>query len=127
MYQGVMIGAIPLVAFLIGLRDGGESLGQTMAFVALVFAQLMHVRNLHSNTRSSFTISPLKNKPLIGAIIVSACLALIVVLIPPFRDAFGFSVMDAQHWWLVAGMSLLPLVIVDFFKLFRINGTKNDL
>ncbi len=50
MHQGIMICAIPLAAYLIGLHDGGETLGQTMAFTTLVFAQLMHIRNLHSNT-----------------------------------------------------------------------------
>jgi len=126
MYQGLMIGVIPLAAFLIGLRDGGESLGQTMAFASLIFAQLMHVRNLHSNTRSSLAINPLKNKPLIGAIVASAGLALLVLLVPPVRDAFKFVPMDSQHWWLVVGLSLVPLIVVDIFKLFRINGTKHD-
>ena len=35
MYQGAMIGLIPLVAYIIGLHDGGEVLGRTMAFASL--------------------------------------------------------------------------------------------
>ncbi len=89
MYQGIMIGAIPLAAFIIGLREQGVQLGQTMAFATLMFAQLVHVRNLHSNTRSSLAISPLKNKPLIGAIAASAGLALLVLLVEPVREAFS--------------------------------------
>ena len=126
MYQGIMIGAIPLAAYLIGLHDGGEILGQTMAFTTLVFAQLVHVRNLHSNTRSSLAISPFRNKPLIGAILASAALALLVLLITPVREAFGFTLMDGKHWIAVVLMSLIPLLVVDIFKLFKINGTKND-
>lgn len=122
LYQGIMIGSIPLVAFLIGLRDGGETLGQTMAFASLVFAQLIHVRNLHSNTRSSFAVNPLKNIPLIGAIFVSAALMLIVLLVAPIRETFGLVTMDSAHWWLVIGLSLIPIVVVDLFKLFKING-----
>ncbi|HQN94237.1 MAG TPA: calcium-translocating P-type ATPase, PMCA-type, partial [Prolixibacteraceae bacterium] len=93
-YQGVMIGGLPLIAYLIGLRDGGVPLGQTMAFATLAFAQLVHVRNLHSNVRSSLSISPLKNKPLIGAVFISALLALAVMLLPGVREAFNFSTMD---------------------------------
>jgi len=122
LYQGIMIGSIPLVAFLIGLRDGGETLGQTMAFASLVFAQLIHVRNLHSNTRSSFAVNPLKNIPLIGAIFVSASFMLIVLLVAPIRETFGLVTMDSAHWWLVIGLSLIPIVVVDLFKLFKING-----
>ncbi len=127
MYQGIMIGSIPLVAFVIGLRDGGLGLGQTMAFTSLIFAQLIHVRNLHSNTRSSMTINPLQNKPLIAAILASAGLALIVLLVPPVRDAFNLSMMDGKHWLIVMLMSLIPLAVVDLFKLFKINGAKGDV
>ncbi|MBN2213702.1 MAG: calcium-translocating P-type ATPase, PMCA-type [Bacteroidales bacterium] len=126
MYQGIMIGTIPLAAFVIGLRDGGLGLGQTMAFSSLIFAQLVHVRNLHSNTRSSLSISPLQNKPLIAAILASAGLALIVLLVPPVRNAFSLVMMDGKHWLIVMAMSLIPLLVVDLFKLFKINGTKGD-
>ncbi|MFZ0282125.1 MAG: calcium-translocating P-type ATPase, PMCA-type [Bacteroidales bacterium] len=124
MYQGIMIGGLPLAAYIIGLRDGGESLGQTMAFTTLIFAQLMHVRNLHSNTRSSLAISPFRNKPLIAAIFASAALALVVLLIPQVRDAFSLTTMDGEHWIAVGVMSLIPIVVVDLFKLFKINGSE---
>jgi Ca2+-transporting ATPase len=127
LYQGIMIGTIPLAAFVIGLRDGGPGLGQTMAFTSLIFAQLIHVRNLHSNTRSSLVINPLRNKPLIAAIFTSAGLALIVLLVSPVRNAFSLSVMDGKHWLIVMAMSLIPLLVVDLFKLLKINGVKGDL
>ncbi len=126
MYQGIMIGAIPLVAFLIGLYEKDLVLGQTMAFATLMFAQLVHVRNLHSNTRSSLAISPFRNKPLIGAIFASAGLALLVLLVPPVRDAFKLTAMDGNHWLAVILMSLVPILVVDLFKLFRINTTRDE-
>jgi Ca2+-transporting ATPase len=125
-YQGIMIGAIPLAAFIIGLREQGVVLGQTMAFATLMFAQLVHVRNLHSSTRSSLAISPFKNMALIGAVFASAGLALIVLLIPPVRDAFSLAALDGKHWLAVGLMSLIPIVVVDIFKLFRINTTRDE-
>jgi Ca2+-transporting ATPase len=125
-YQGIMIGTIPLAAFIIGLREQVLVLGQTMAFSTLMFAQLAHVRNLHSNTRSSLAISPFKNLPLIGAILASAGLALIVLLIPPVRNAFSLTAMDGKHWLIVVLMSLIPILVVDIFKLFRINTTRDE-
>jgi len=126
MYQGIMVGAIPLAAFIIGLREQGVQLGQTMAFATLMFAQLVHVRNLHSNTRSSLAISPLKNKPLIGAIAASAGLALLVLLVEPVREAFSLVELDRNHWIAVLSMSLIPIFVVDIFKLFRINTTRDE-
>jgi Ca2+-transporting ATPase len=126
MYQGLMIGCIPLVSYIVGLRDGGEVLGRTMAFATLMFAQLVHVRNLHSNVLSSFRTSPLKNKPLIWAILVSAAIGLVVLLIPPIREVFSLAVMDREHWVIVIMMSLAPIAVVELFKLFRINGVRSD-
>jgi Ca2+-transporting ATPase len=126
LYQGLMIGGLPLAAYLIGVRDGGQTLGQTMAFATLMFAQLVHVRNLHSNKRSSLAINPLKNIPLIGAILASAILALVVLLVPTLRDAFSLTTMDTAHWWTVAILSLLPIIIVDIFKLLKLNGTREE-
>jgi Ca2+-transporting ATPase len=91
-----------------------------------MFAQLMHVRNLHSNTRFSLAISPLRNKPLIGAIMASIGLALMVLLIPPVSNAFRLTVMDTRHWILVVLMSFIPIIIVDLFKLLKINGTRDE-
>ena len=126
MYQGLMIGCIPLVSYILGKHDGGEVLGRTMAFATLMFAQLVHVRNLHSNENSSFLFSPLRNKALIGAIIVSALIGLIVLLVPPVREAFSLAVMDREHWIIVILMALAPIPVVELFKLFRINGVKID-
>lgn len=125
-YQGIMIGLIPLAAFILGLREGGLILGQTMAFATLMFAQLVHVRNLHSNTRSSLAISPLKNLYLAGAVMVSAGLALMVLLVPPIRETFSLTALSGKQWITILLLSLIPLAVVDIFKLFRINGTRDD-
>ena len=126
MYQGLMIGCIPLVSYIMGLHDGGEELGRMMAFATLMFAQLVHVRNLHSNEKSSFLFNPLNNKTLIGAILVSALIGLIVLLVPPVREAFSLAVMDGEHWIIVILMALAPVPVVELFKLLKINGVQGD-
>ena len=125
-YQGTMIGCLPLAAFLIGLREHDIVLGQTMAFAVLMLAQLTHVRNIHSTTELSLKTNPMKNKPLIGAILISAAIALIVLLIPPIRDAFKLTEMDINHWIIVLLLSLVPIPVVDLFKFFKINTTRDE-
>jgi Ca2+-transporting ATPase len=125
-YQGLMIGAIPLAAFLIGLYEQDLVLGQTMAFATLMLAQLTHVRNMHSNTKLSFAINPMNNKPLVGAVLISAALALAVLLVPPVRDAFRLTAMDGKHWVIVILMSFIPIVVVNLFKLLKINTVKEE-
>lgn len=125
-YQGMTIGLISLVAYLIGFNDGGQPLGQSMAFAVLGFAQLIHVRNLHSNKISCFKISLLANKVLIGAILLSAAFMMLILLIPPVMNIFGTVVMDVIHWIYVLLLSLVPIVVVELMKLFKLNSSKDE-
>ena len=131
-YQGVMMGAITLAAFLIGKKMGAElfvgdaaaaeALGQTMAFASLIAAKLVHAGNLHSNTESRFKFNPLQNKPLIFAILMSLVFSAAVLLIPSLADAFRFTHLGCAQWLTILGLALVPLVVVEIFKALRWNG-----
>ncbi|MDI9522903.1 MAG: cation-translocating P-type ATPase [Bacteroidota bacterium] len=125
-YQGTTIGLISLAAYMIGYADGGQPLGQTMAFAVLGFSQLFHVRNLHSNRRSSFRTGLLANKALLVAILASSLLMFVVLLPPGVMEVFDVVSMDWLHWIYVAGLSLVPIVVVELMKLLRINQTKDE-
>lgn len=125
-YQGATIGLISLAAYLIGYHDGGQLLGQTMAFAVLGFSQLLHVRNLHSNRLSSFRTSIFSNKMLLGAIFLSALLLCVVLLIPAMMSIFGVVAMDSTHWMYVGLLSLTPIVVVELVKLMRLNHSKDE-
>lgn len=125
-YQGATIGLISLAAYIIGFKDGGQPLGQTMAFAVLGFSQLLHVRNLHSNKRSSFRTSIFSNKPLLGAIFLSALLLVAVLVIPGIMSIFGVIAMDATHWLYVGLLSLVPIVVVELMKLIKGNHSKDE-
>jgi len=49
-----------------------------------------------------------------------------VLLVPPIREAFRLVEMDGSHWTLVVLMSFIPIVVVDLFKLLKINGKKDE-
>ncbi len=125
-YQGATIGLISLAAYIIGFKDGGQPLGQTMAFAVLGFSQLLHVRNLHSNIDSSFRTSLFSNMALLGAIFASALLLVVVLLIPGLMDIFGVTAMDSTHWMYVGILSLVPIVVVELVKLMKLNHSKDD-
>lgn len=126
MYQGIMVGLLTLVAYKIGYAEAGNPLGRTMAFITIVFAQLIHVSNVHSDKKSLFTFNPLHNKPLILAILVSASLMLVVVFVPSFANAFKLVPLDAKHWIITLGLSLCTIIIVEIFKLLKINTLKSE-
>ena len=109
-YQGLMVTAITLTAFIIGNNQGGEALGQTMAFASLIMAKLVHAGNLHSNTESRFKFNILDNKPLIFALLMSLVLTLAVLLIAPLMTAFEFVSMNLNQWGIIVLLALVPLV-----------------
>jgi len=125
-YQGVTIGLISLAAYLVGQKDGGDALGRTMAFTVLGFSQLFHVRNLHSNRLSSFKSSLLSNKALLGAITISALMMFAVLVIPGMMNIFGIVAMDKVHWLITAGLSLVPILVVEVVKWAGINHSKDE-
>ena len=106
-YQGLMVTAITLTAFIIGKNQGGEALGQTMAFASLIMAKLVHAGNLHSNTESRFKFNILNNKPLIFALLMSLVLTLAVLLIAPLMSAFEFVSMSPNQWGIIVRQVVL--------------------
>ena len=137
-YQGAMIGLLTLTAFVIGLATTntpiGEltldqskiEVGQTMAFATLAFSELVHVFNVRNNKKSVFKIGIFNNMKLIGAVIVSAIIILVILLILGLREIFSIPVLPTQNILELVGLVFAPLVIVEIFKLFKINTSKQE-
>ena len=137
-YQGVMIGLLTLVAFMIGLAttttpiDGltlDESkieVGQTMAFATLAFSELVHVFSVRNNKKSVFKTGIFNNTKLIGAVLLSAALMLVILLVPALRNVFSIPVLPTQNIIELVLLAFAPLVIVELFKLFKINTSKEE-
>lgn len=137
-YQGAMVGILTLIAFMLGLATtkspiGNLSLdeskiqvGQTMAFLTLSIVELVHIFNIRDNKKSIFKINIFNNMKLILAIIVSLMLVLIIVLIPALRDIFNIPVLPAENIVQVVILVLAPIVIVEIFKLLKINTAKDE-
>ncbi len=133
-YQGIMIGLLTLSAFMIGLATTTKpiagltldqskiEIGQTMAFMVLALSELTHVFNIRDNKKSIFRTNIFNNMKLIGAIILSASLMLIVLLVPALRTMFSIPMLPVDNILEIVGLVFAPIVIVEIFKLFKING-----
>ena len=137
-YQGIMIGTLTLIAFCIGLAtpniQGSKEyvehvkieIGQTMAFSVLALSQLIHVFNIRDNKNSIFKTKPLKNKTLLVAIAISALLMITILLIPGLRQIFSIWELPVENILEVIILVLSPAIIVEIFKLLKINTTKDE-
>ena len=138
-YQGVMIGLITLAAFIIGLGTKNipvieglteqkvrVEIGQTMAFTVLALSELVHVFNIRNNKKSIFKTGIFNNSKLILATIISASLMFIILFIPSLRDIFSIPVLPAENILEVIALVFSPILIVEIFKLLKINTIKED-
>ena len=96
-----------------------------MAFMVLALSELTHVFNIRDNKKSLFRTNIFNNIKLIGAIILSAALMLIVLLVPALRTMFSIPMLPVDNILEIVGLVFAPIVIVEIFKLFKINGKNN--
>ena len=137
-YQGVMIGLLTLGAFGIGLAttnipiegltldQSKIEVGQTMAFATLALSELVHVFNVRDNKKSIFRTNIFSNSKLILATIISAALMLVILLVPALRNIFSIPVLPIENILELVCLIFAPIVIVEIFKVLKINGTKNE-
>ena len=137
-YQGIMIGGLTLVAYLIGLGTTNKAIdgltleqtkievGQTMAFIVLAFSELIHVFNIRDNKNSIFKTGILGNGVLILAILASALLMVVILFIPQLRTIFSIPILPSDNIIETIVLVLSPIVIVEIMKLFKVNTTRDE-
>ena len=131
-YQGIMIGIITIIAFIIGLATTNSTdaerikAGQTMAFCVLALSQLVHIYNIRDNKKSIFKTNIFNNSKLILATIASAALMFIILFIPGLREIFGIALLPKENILEVILLVLSPILIVEIAKLLKINTTKDE-
>ena len=137
-YQGVMIGLLTLAAFMIGLATTKEPInglsldeskievGQTMAFITLAMSELVHVFNIRDNKKSIFKTKIFNNSKLIWAILASAALMFVILVIPALRHIFSIPILPTGNILELVLLVFAPIVIVEIFKLLKINTAKEE-
>ena len=101
-------------------------IGQTMAFTVLALSELVHVFNVRNNKKSVFKTGITSNKKLLLAIGVSAALMLIILFVPALRHIFSIPILPLQNIIEIVALVFAPLVIVEIFKLLKINTSKDE-
>lgn len=113
--QGMMFGALALLAFWIGERASGSLAGgRTMAFIVMALSQVLQSFNMRSE-HSLFKIGFFSNRNLNWAALLSLLLVALV-LFTPLSVAFGLIPLPGHLYLLALGLILIPLVIMEVSK-----------
>jgi len=116
--QGAMFAVLTLIAFMVGWQGTGDiEAGRTMAFIVLALTQVVHSFNMRSH-HSLFKIGFFTNRYLTGAALISAALVVIVAMVPPVATAFGMTALTSEMYLIALGLSLVPVLVLEFSKAF---------
>jgi P-type Ca2+ transporter type 2C len=118
LWQGAMLAAIILAAYVWAVKEYGEgSHARTIALMALVGVQLGHMFNCRSRTRSAF--NDLFRSPFIWAAIALVIgLQMLAVYLTPLARVLQTVHLTAADWMIVAASTLAPVMIVEVVKIF---------
>ncbi|MBR5289891.1 MAG: cation-translocating P-type ATPase [Erysipelotrichaceae bacterium] len=116
-WQGAMIGALTLTAYLIG-NTQSHLIGMTMAFMTLSASQLVHAFNVKSE-HSILNRSFFSNRILWLALIVGLSLQFAVIYFKPLASLFSLTPLNFTQMLVSLGLAVCTLVISEFVKSHR--------
>ena len=117
--QASLLSFLTLLAFLTGLyRFNNLALGRTMAFLTLTLGELFKAFNCRFEHQSVFKKGLFSNRMMIYAFISSVLLIIPLFLVPSIKEVFSLVSLTTLQWLLVFGLSLVPLITGELFKIF---------
>ena len=130
-YQGVLVTAITIAAYLIGammdpevgsfaalVAAGTSGHGMTMAFLTMSMCEIFHSFNMRSQRKSVFSLKG-QNKVLWAAMLGSLLLTTLVIEVPFIANAFGFTIIGWLEYAIAMGLAILVIPIVELVKLIQ--------
>ena len=103
-----------------GFLEGSGDLryGRTMAFTTLVLFQLFNALNCRSDRDSAF-VRLLRNRWLLGAIVISLALQALVVHMPLFQRAFETADLSLGDWFACLCVASVVMWVTELVKFIR--------
>jgi Ca2+-transporting ATPase len=120
-WQGTLLAAVTLLAYVFGLRQygrTGEGLAHavTIAFVTLALAQVVHTFNARSQHASALTARLFTNGWLWSAVGGCVILQVSAVYVPFLQSVLHTVSLVPIDWAVIAGCSVLPVAVVEVVK-----------
>jgi Ca2+-transporting ATPase len=114
-FVGVWMGGAAMVCYLVPLNPNDPFAvkhARAIAFSLLALSPLLHALNCRSATASFLSLRPILPRALVLAVLASAAIHLVAILIPGLRPVFQTYAMDVDEWTLllVLSVSIIPAV-----------------
>ena len=119
-FVGVWMGGAAVLCDLLPLRPGdplADKHSRAMAFSLLALSPLVHAFNCRSSTVSIVRLRPILPVALVSAVVVSAAIHLVAVLVPSLRPVFQTYEMNTTEWTVLLLLSASIIPAVELSKL----------
>lgn len=117
--EGAVIALAAILAFHMGLANGGGAAGSTMAFGTLCLSRLFHGFNCKSRRPVLLTRWFWNNRWLLGAFAAGACLLAAVLLVPALAPLFQVTALPVGLLGAIAGLSFGSMAVIQALKAVR--------
>jgi Ca2+-transporting ATPase len=115
-WQAAMLAALGLAAYMWALQLYGPGAhSRTIALLAIIGAQLGHMFNCRSRTRSAFD-GLLRNPFVWIAVVIVICLQLLALYFAPLVRVLGTVRPSEADWIVIILCSIAPILIVELTK-----------
>ena len=115
LWIGLLMGGVTLVIQAWAYRTG-HAHWQTMVFTVLTLSQMGNVLALRSERESFFTMGPLTNLPLLGAVMLTFVLQMATIYIPALNLIFKTEPLDLDELLLCLALSSIVFIAVEMEK-----------
>lgn len=123
--QTVAITVTTLIAYAVGLNSHDPAYAETLAFVTLVFSELLRAYTARSERYPLLKIGIFSNKWMNWAVLASVALTLLVLYVPFLREVFNTLPMDWEAWRLVIPLFIIPSIAAELVK-YIVSGKKQE-
>ncbi|OIP39150.1 hypothetical protein AUJ95_05860 [Candidatus Desantisbacteria bacterium CG2_30_40_21] len=117
--EGIFMGIFTLAAYMMYPHNTPEEVmkARTIAFTVLIFCQKFHIFNCRSLTVSTFKIGLFTNWWIVASVLFILFTQIAIVHIPCLQLIFKTVPLTLNDWGIVLGLSILPLVGGEMYKL----------
>ncbi len=116
--QGLMIGVASMIAFYVGLAEGGAALASTMAFATLTLARLFHGFNCRG-PESIVRLGLGSNPYSLMAFGIGILLLALVLFVPALEGLFLVAPLSSANLLWVLGLAFAPTLCIQLSRLIR--------
>lgn len=117
--EGLSIGVMTMIAFMIGYTSEGALLGSTMAFGTLCLSRLFHGYNCKADKPVLFKRGFFNNIYLQGAFLIGFVLITAVLTIPALEGMFSVTSLSITQLLTVYGLAILNIPVIQCIKAIR--------